>query len=231
MPTTLWIPAISCMTLALITAIFRDKGMERARLVAKTLASLSFCALGLLAAGRREGGMSSGIILLLSALALGMLGDVLLALDKFIQPEARTLTFILGGTPFFVGHIFYIAVLLPAAPLDPWLLLFLPAVPLLFAGLNYGKLLVPGKAFVPLLIYGLMLGGMVMATLNTAKQGGALGRLMWAPGILFAVSDSALFIDQFGGEKTKKLRHVYPYLIMLTYYSAQMLFAVSAMYL
>jgi hypothetical protein len=72
---------------------------------------------------------------------------------------------------------------------------------------------------------------MMISTLNLALRGGLLGYLMICPGVLFAVSDVSLFLHKFGGARLQKWLPVFSYTVMLPYYAAQALFALSVLYL
>ncbi len=228
--------AAACVAAALMTAIFRTQKMEKCRFVSKLIASLLFCAAGLYAAGQREQ-MNIYVALLLGALILGLVGDILLGLDRFVPEEARRFLFKMGGVPFFFGHVLYIVLLLPVGNFDPGVLLILPVVPVVFLVLQRVKLVDFGRDLVPLMLYGAFLSAMMMTTVNVARQGAALpqgeslARLMILPGILFAVSDITLFVGRYGNEKTRKGAPVFAHVIMLTYYSAQAMFALAVRYI
>ncbi|MDR3314686.1 MAG: lysoplasmalogenase [Oscillospiraceae bacterium] len=232
----LYIMGATCVVIACLTAILRNRKSERGRLTTKLLASLLFCTIGLVAAALREQ-MSITAALLLGALLLGLLGDVLLGLDHFVAKDLQPFLFLLGGAPFFLGHVLYIVLLLLTTPLNPWLLLVLPLVPLLFLALHKTKIVDFGNNLLPLLAYGTVLSAMVMCTLNIAKlgaslpQGEDLSRLMLLPGILFVISDTTLFLNKFGGVRTRKWIPVFSFGIMLPYYTAQSLFALAVRYI
>jgi len=225
----LYILAAGCVLLSFFTAALRNRKRERARLAAKLAAALLFCAVALLSALRRTEPMNRAAALMLAALALGLIGDAMLGLDKFLARESRAYLLMGGGAPFFVGHIVYIALLLPYAKLNPWLLLLLPVLPALFLLIH--KFFGMGKTLLPMLIYALVLGGMMLSTLNIALMGGTLGRLMALPGVLFAVSDSTLILGAYGKDKLKRFAPLMAYLVPVPYFGAQVLFALSVTYL
>ncbi|MDR0531177.1 MAG: lysoplasmalogenase [Oscillospiraceae bacterium] len=216
-----------CMLCALAAAVLRNREKERARLVAKLLASLLFCLAAFWAAAKRAQPLNPQTALMLMALIMGFMGDILLGLDRFVPPEDRTFLTMMGGVPFFFGHVLYIILLLSEAPLHWPLLLLLPLAPLVFFALQKLHVFELGRHWKMFLTYGLVLGCMMLSTLNLALRGGALGRLMWCPGVLFAISDTTLFLSSFGKQK----RRAHAYLVMLPYYAAQTLFALSVMYL
>ena len=223
--------SVASVAVSILAALLRNRGREKGRLLAKLAASLLFCGIACLAACARAAPMNSYAALMLAALTLGLIGDVLLGLDRLAAENCQNFLFLVGGTPFFLGHILYISLLLSYAPLRPGLLLILPLVPLFFLLLQRLKVVRLGKLLVPLLIYGLVLGGMMLSTLNVALLGGALGRLMLLPGILFTISDTSLFLQKFGKEKLGRALPALAYSVMLPYYGAQCLFAMSVAYL
>ena len=227
----LYLLAAACVAVSLVTAMLRNRGLEKGRLACKLTASMLFCLIAFLAATMRETQLSARAALMLAALLLGLIGDILLGLDHFVQDNCQTFIFIVGGVPFFLGHVLYIWLLLLGEPLEPRRLLLLPLMPLLFLLLQRLKVVSLDKLLLPLMAYGLVLGAMMLSTLNLALRGGALGRLMLFPGILFAVSDTSLFLGKFGKEKLERVRPVFAYTVMLPYYAAQALFAMAIVYL
>jgi len=166
---------------------------------------------------------------MLVGLVLGLVGDIILGLDRFVPEEKRNFLLITGGTPFFLGHVAYIVVLASLSPLNLWLLPLFLVLPILILGMH--------KAFnlennlVPFLFYSLVLGAMMVFTVNIALQGGPLGRLMILPGLLFTVSDSSLFLGKYLPERRGRPMPVLYYLVAIPYFTAQALFALSVSYL
>lgn len=223
----------ACVLCSFATALFRVRNMEKLRLATKLMASVLFCVTGLAAAALRER-MSAAAALLLGALLLGLVGDIMLGLDRFAADDpSRQFLYILGGVTFFFGHLLFIALLLPIGSFEPGVLLILPVVPVLFLMLQKAKVVDFGRDLLPLMLYGSFLSAMMMSTVNVARQGAnipqgeALSRLMILPGVLFAASDSLLFIRRYGTERTKKLMSLFEFGVMLTYYAAQALFALA----
>jgi len=228
--TPLYIMAGASVGTALVTAVLRNKGMERGRFVTKMASSMLFCLTAFWAAASREE-MNTQAALMLGALVLGMVGDIVLGLDLFAEEKYQKFVFVLGGTPFFLGHLLYIALLLSYGNIQWHLVAVLPIVPMFFLLLGRFGLLKLEKLMIPLALYGLVLGAMMLATLNLAAQGGQLGRWMWYPGVLFTVSDSCLLMERFGQGPLKKLRPAFSYTVMLPYYAAQGIFALAVAWL
>jgi len=228
--TALYIPAGASVALAAVTAFLRNRGMERGRYVAKMLASLLFCLTAFWAAATRED-MHTRATLMLGGLVLGLVGDIVLGLNFFVEKGCQRYVFVLGGTPFFLGHLLYISLLLSYGNIQWHLVALLPIVPMFFLLLNKFGLLKLEKLLLPLAMYGLVLGAMMLATFNLAAQGGQLGHWMLFPGVLFTVSDASLFMGRFGQGPLQKLKPVFSYTAMLPYYAAQGIFALSVAWL
>jgi len=225
----LYILAAACVAVSVPTAVLRHLGHEKSRLVAKLTASILFCMVAFLAAARRENPMNFQATLMLAALVMGLMGDIVLGVDKFVPKEGRGYILLIGGIPFFFGHVAYIALLASYGELNPRLLLIVPVLPLLFLLMH--KSFGLGKMLIPLLAYALVLSAMMVFTFNVALQGGPLGRLMILPGILFTISDTSLFLNKYGAEKLKRFVPAFAYTVAIPYFSAQALFALSVTYL
>ena len=228
--TALYIPAGASVALAAVTAFLRNRGMERGRFVTKMLASLLFCLTAFWAAASRED-LNIRVILMLGGLTLGLVGDIVLGLNLFVGKENQRYVFVLGGTPFFLGHLLYISLLLSYGNIQWHLVALLPIVPMFFLLLNKFGLLKLEKLLLPLVMYGLVLGAMMLATFNLAAQGGRLGHWMLFPGVLFTISDASLFMSKFGEGPLKRLTRLFSYTSMLSYYAAQGIFALAVAWL
>ena len=216
-----------CVAVSAVTAALRNKGLEKGRFVTKMISSMLFCLAAFWVAALRDRPMNIQTALMLGALVLGMVGDIVLGLDMFVEENARKYVFLLGGAPFFLGHLLYIALLLSYGNIQWHLVAVLPIVPMLFLLFNRFKLIKLDKMMIPMAIYGLVLGAMMLATFNLAVQGGELGRWMWYPGVLFTISDGSLFLNSFGQGPLKKLKPVFSYTVMIPYYAAQGIFALT----
>ncbi len=227
----LYCMAVACVLAGLAAAILRVKHLEKARFIAKMIAAMLFLAIAFIAAVMREQAMNLQTSLMLGALVLGAVGDIVLGLDVFVKDNYKRFAFLLGGIPFFLGHILYVILLLSYGNIQWHLVAVLPIVPMFFLILQRFKLVNLGKLIVPLGLYGLVLGGMMLATFNLAAQGGQLGHWMWYPGVLFTISDASLFLNSFGKGKLRELRPVFAFTVMLPYFAAQAIFALTVLWL
>jgi len=225
--TVLYVLAGASVAVSAATAALGNKKKIRERFLCKMDSSLLFCLVAFWAAVERDKPMNLQAALMLGALVLGLVGDIVLGLDIFVTEEFRGYVFLLGGVPFFLGHLLYIALLLSYGGIQWHLVAVLPIMPMLFLLLNRFKLIKLDKMMIPLMIYGLVLGAMMLATFNLAAQGGELGRWMWYPGILFTISDGSLFLKSYGQGPLEKMKPAFAYTVMLPYYAAQGIFALT----
>ena len=225
--TVLYILAGTSVAVSIVTAFLRNLHKEKARFVTKMVSSLLFCLVAFWAAAMRGAPMNYRAALMLGALVLGMVGDIVLGIDLFVSEESQKFVFLVGGLPFFLGHLLYIVLLLSYGNIQWHLIAVLPVVPMFFLLLNRFGLVKLDKMMIPLAIYGLVLGAMMLATFNLAAQGGELGRWMWYPGVLFTISDASLFLNKYGRGPLEKLRPAFSYTVMVPYYAAQGIFALA----
>jgi uncharacterized membrane protein YhhN len=126
----------------------------------------------------------------------------------------------------------YIVVFLSAEPLKPYLIPVFLILPAAYAVLVKKKLINPGKNTLPVMIYSAVLGAMATSVVNLAVSGNGGGIFALIAGILFVLSDTALFIFNFGSERVKELRGKwFVYCVFIPYYIAQGLFALCLVYL
>jgi len=227
--TILYILALACVVVAVPTGILRHMGREKGRLVAKLTASILFCMVAFLAVPQRAEPINTQVVLMLMALVMGLMGDIVLGVDKFVPKKDRAYLLIVGGAPFLFGHVLYIILLLSYGNLNWRLFLLTPVLPALFWLMH--KKLDFGKNLYFLLIYSLVLSAMMISTFNIALQGGELGRLMILPGLLFTISDSSLFLNKYGAGKLGRVSTLVFYTVPIPYFAAQALFALSIVYL
>lgn len=167
-----------------------------------------------LAAAAWTGSGSRAGRLIASGLLAGAVGDICLAL-----PNA----FLAGMVAFAVGHGLYIAAFLqwnrrPALPL------VVPVVAFCGTGL---LLMLPGAGSMalPLSVYSVAIGIMIWRAAACALEPQATPLLRWAPlagAALFGLSDTLIGINRFAQPLPGSA-----YAIILTYWMAQMLLAVS----
>ncbi|MDR1464803.1 MAG: lysoplasmalogenase [Oscillospiraceae bacterium] len=198
----------------------------------KVTASTLFCLAGISAAAQQERlrFRAAGMLL---AFCCALVGDILLAMGPLLHSEEyKTFLYLLGGGPFLLSQLCYTATFLSLARLRLWLLPVILMLPLLVGILWGAKALRMKAEGIAVLVYAGALSAMVMAAVNLALDGGMLGRLVLPAALLFAASDTALFLANLGAPKVKAwLERQFTVCVMLPYYLAQALFAATLMYL
>ena len=212
-------------TLALILA--EGKRKMTAALIFKALASASFVALGVFSF-RMSSDRGKAVFLLLG-LIFGAVGDVLLNVCHLVHESPQI--FFIGGMSFFIGHIMYLFVLVPAAV--PYV------VPAVIAGVGVAVLLLiflhrkqnaDRILFLESVAY--MITVSLMASFAVfgffAKTGDPAGILRALGGVLFLVSDTMLFCRMIRKEKAPAALGA---LLLIAYYPAQCLIAFSMQFM
>ncbi|MDR2635174.1 MAG: lysoplasmalogenase [Clostridiales bacterium] len=237
--TAVYILAGSSVLTGGIAAYFAAKNSHLLKLAFKTTASLLFCITALAAflhSAVNEPSYAASVIL---ALIFGLVGDIFLAVENFYtDKKVSSVLMLTGGASFLAGHLFYIVILFRIAPFSPVSLAAALSVPALFLLLslipviktNDGKrvpVLGAGKLLIPFLIYALILGLMLAASLNAyIYRKDNAGTLLLTAAVLFTLSDVSLAVNAFPSADFK----IKPYLnypVFILYYAAQVLFAAS----
>jgi uncharacterized membrane protein YhhN len=168
--------------------------------------------------------------LLLAGLVTGLLGDVFLALRP-LRPHAEEPHIILGGTLFFaIGHVFYYAALLLIGTFNGWAIPFsLVMTAMIYLSARWLKMDWE-KNKISSLIYSFLIFLMVgQAFVNAAVTVfSPMTTLMFIGSVLFAISDLILSQIYFRGQGENKLFIIAN---LTTYYAAQMLIAISLLFL
>lgn len=204
----------------------------------KMLASAIFVGFGAFAYMISEKGTYA--LLIVIALALGMVGDALLSVDPFFKGENKkrniVIAFVIGAVAFLAGHVIYIIAFIKelknrnAFNLTAFLitLAVIFSVALIIKTFLKVKL---GKLTFPILLYGLGLASMGALSICLALFGFkgefALQAVLTVAPLLFIVSDSSLALRITEKERFDILN--VRYVTLITYYSAQMLFAFSVL--
>lgn len=198
-----------------------EKHRMRAALALKTLSSLFFVALGLALAGRCPDVRYARCIL--AGLILGMIGDILLNLCHLLKDSHRV--FLLGGTVFFLGHILYLAALLPV--LENPLLMCVAVPALLLPVLIFVFYRTSGEILFRTLmvLYLLTVAVMTAASLIFLWENPGLprARAMAAGAELFLISDTMLTKNLLNQGRFRWMR----FALMILYYLGQTLIALS----
>lgn len=210
-------------------------GAYRRAAVLKGLAALAFVLVGATGATGATGTVEAPrpeAVAICLGLALGAVGDVLHAL-RFVWPPRKRLLFNVGAASFLLGHLAYLAAVVPACAAPAW---GLAASCALATAVDVAVLprlvvqsraeLVAGGAY--LAVTSAVVGFAAAGAAAVALAPAALARL--APGVALAVgtvaflaSDVMLAVNNFGGVNSRRLRAT----SLGTYYAGQMLIALS----
>ncbi len=204
----------------------------------KTLVSVLFLAVGVTGAFRCAGAGKESLLypFVLMGLLFGLLGDIWLDL-KYVFPEKDEPFTYAGFCVFGIGHVLYVVGMLlvwapegkPLTVLLPFLLaLLMSAVTALLEkpmGLRYGKMKPTVIAYGFLLFSTGTVSGL-LAVLHGWRVPAL--NLIFAGGVLFALSDLVLSGTYFGTGKDRPIDIILNY---LTYYPAQFLIASSLLLL
>lgn len=211
---------------------FRIKGASVMTLALKTISSLFFILCGIFAINTV--GSSLDNLLIIVGLVLGLIGDIILDL-KVMYKEQSDQFFVFGTCSFMLGHFFYFASVLI------YNLNFLASHTLvnILASIGVGVLVTIvillsakklkmdfGKMKLLVALYSFVLTFMVAFSVSIA----IFIPIFWifASGmIVFLLSDLVLSMQYFGGRTQK----VWIYINHILYYLAQILLAISILYL
>lgn len=218
------------LILGTLSGYFNLKGKPTLRIFTKGLASLLFVAIALITLYLK--GITLHGILVLGALILGMVGDLYLCMNKdIVKKEKAGPLFFIGGSCFFGGHVLFGVVYLVSVPFKLYLIPCLFVIPALLAvALVVGKKKINlGKLTPFAFAYGFILNLMLVVTINAFihNYNNPFGVLSLVAGILFVISDSSLLFKEFSHLKGNP---ILIYVVLVTYYIAQCLFAISILY-
>ncbi|MDR3345059.1 MAG: lysoplasmalogenase [Oscillospiraceae bacterium] len=217
---------LSVMTVTLRVLTAAGKSSASGGFAAKAIASVLFCMAGIAAVSGHE--ITLPRAGMLAAFIFAFMGDVFLGLGPFTHEKHKSFFFTLGSVPFLLAQLLYIAVLISLAPLKAALLPIAFALPVLYLLLIGRRTLAYlCENTVPILCYGAVVSVMVMAAANAFAAGHAAGAFALPAGVLFAISDTALFLHNFGNDRVRAQGKTLTALVMLPYYAAQALFAMA----
>lgn len=224
--TALYVVAAFSVVFSIITAYLTVKQKNAIRIVTKSIASFLFCLVGLLAL--RYSLHIRYAMAINIALLLGLLGDILLCLGGLCSSKSDNDVFDLSGVvAFAAGHIFFIVIFLMLAPMNYALLPIVLALPLLFVFMIKFKLVSGGKQAPFIMVYAAILGMMVVSALNVyLAERTTAALLLLIASLLFTISDCTLALKNYGTEKVRD-KVCLPYIVMVFYYVAQCIFAIT----
>ncbi len=233
----MWL-CVAFIVLGVITLVFylleKCKSYSLRGVLIKTVVSLFFIATALLGAFQNGSHVLNPFIL--SGLLMGLLGDIWLDL-KYVYPKDDILYTYSGFIVFGIGHILFVTgMILEFFNDGNWLLFLIPiggAIAFSIANLFLAK---PMKLkfdnmkwIVTIYAFLLALNPLTSLILCIHTNWNVTGLIMlFAGGLLFAISDLVLSKTYFGEGHEKPLDFVLNY---ITYYGAQYLIAFSLMFI
>ncbi|WP_099335615.1 lysoplasmalogenase [Clostridium cadaveris] len=223
------IPYVAAGISVVIISIFiyiNLKITPKQRTITKAIASLSFLVVGIISFIYVNDDKMYGYMILLG-LTLGVMGDIGLGLKRVYKKTAH-ICFILGTIAFLFGHVAYISLFVMMAPVTV-------GDVLMAAALALGFMIIGNKAHInyrymrPIAhMYMATIAFMVIKAVSLLHLCGmTTSNIMVALGaVLFVISDMILAFLYFGDKKQTCLKTIN----LITYYSGQLLIALSILY-
>lgn len=224
-----------CMLFALLKAYYGANGQHFKEVSFKTLASVTFIALGVFALiynAEPNIALYGGFVMLGGV--LGLAGDIFLGVDALFK-DTKEVKFVhvWGVVCFFLGHVSYMVAVLSYCDFIYWLIPFMFILPLIYivVGITKTKIF-DNKAegsFMTLYFAALNIG--IVGAINAVVQtgGNVASVLILVASSLFAFSDIMLGIAAFSN-KIVLSRSASSYIVTLTYYPAQILYMLSILF-
>lgn len=218
---------VFCYVFQLIFLFVEAKKLFKLSLVFKGLASLTFVALGILCMQKTQNKVFAGFII--TGLFLDAIADVVFNI-RFVIPQKEKASFLAGTAFFFLGHVMYLASLIPISVLP--VIIFSLAVTV--AVISVAVRLLPLKRLPPAyrvagVIYFTTICLMVcIAAGNLIVTPASMNaRIYFAGAVLFIASDIILSKNTFSKKKNYGLRVTNLFL----YYTGQLLIAFSLLFI
>ena len=218
----------AAIILVILYIIVEVKGKPIHAFFMKALASFGFIIVFVNASFERDLYMPF-IFLFLLGLVSGLLGDLFLALRPIRPKEDNEMLINRGIIAFSIGHIFYFFGLLMISNLHYMAFVVSGVMTFIVVVMSYVMKFDMKSNRFPSYIYSflifLMIGQTIGLSIVDGFNGGPLMLMIGA--ILFGISDLVLAPIYFKGMADKKMVIIN----LLTYYSAQLLIALSILYL
>lgn len=218
-----------CLVMGVLKSYSRSKNMLEYELLFKTCGSLCFVCLGILAFYLADGADVQYSLAVIIALILGMLGDIFLCLyDILVIPKRKDFVQYVGVTFFFLGHICYMFNFLSLSTLKLYLIPFVIVMPVIYLILALTKKVQTNTLQnVFLTIYFLALNLILLSAINLVITGEDMtfAVIVLIASVLFISSDIVLGLSWFA--PSAKLHKNYDFYIILSYFLAQCLYAIS----
>lgn len=222
--------ALLCTVGCAVSAVFfliayRRKEFRRG-LWLKTLTSLFFVAVGIVMMVNSNSKCTA--LQVVCGLALGLIGDVLLALRQLYKAR-REFFFTVGALAFAVGHVMYmlalrsIAVVHWGAILAVFVLgMLLSHCYALYRKIDVGSKKLPAMIYLAIVV---LMGSVAICTGIAVRSPAAI--LFAVGGLLFAISDNILCAYSYGNKSIWRMNRI----LHIAYYGAQLAIAWSILFI
>lgn len=202
-------------------------GNTKKNVILKASASVCFILVGFL--GMWQAGLSLYSGFIITGLILGAAGDVFLAYKTYL-PQYKDKFFLAGLASFLIGHLFYVFAFLSIAALPFWAFIIAAAIVVSAysvtskLGCRYEKMKLPVLLYMS--VISVMVLAAIFAAIATVAVNGPLSILLILGSFLFMISDLILCFMYFNSAQ----RSWFCFVNLSTYYSAQLLFAMSLIF-
>lgn len=218
-----------CLIMGILKSYSRNKNYLEYELLFKTCGSLCFVCLGILSFYLSDTTNTQYALAIIIGLILGMLGDIFLCLyDILVIPKRKDFVQYVGVTFFFLGHICYMFNFLSISDLKLYLIPFVVIMPIIYLILALTKKVQTNTLQnVFLTIYFLALNLILVSAVNLiiTRDDVAFPVIILVASVLFISSDIVLGLSWFA--PSAKLHKNYDFYIILSYFLAQCLYAIS----
>ncbi len=222
-----WICAGLSVACGAAAALCQVLGRWLGKFICKTMASVLFCMTAVLALAQSGNWVDACPIF--AALVLGLVGDICLACPRLMGQGGvpRRVWLAFGLVCFGLGHLIYLGMFLAQLEWALWPLLAAPVLPavlwlLIRVGFCRPE---PAAIAVGTYLYAAVVSAMAASAAACALAGE--GSPLWlGAAALFVVSDSVLTRDTFPVGRWK-VDVCLPFVVLLCYFMAQNLFALS----
>lgn len=218
----------AAILLVLLYIVIEIKGSALNAFFMKALASFGFIMVFVNASFERDL-LKPFIFLFLLGLVSGLLGDLFLALRPLRPKEENEMLINRGILAFSIGHVFYFFGLLMISDFHNMAIVVSVSVTILVIVMSYVLKFDMKKNRISSYIYSFLIFLMVGQTIGLSSVEGFSGGplILMIGAILFGISDLILAPIYFKGANDKKM----VILNLMTYYGAQLLIALSILYL
>lgn len=228
----LYVLCALCMVGAVIKCVGEVKGKLYIEVSSKHIASILFLAVGITASACFSNSLKYSFIIIFG-LIFGLLGDIFLSVGNSFMNDRVTKRYFdaWGIMSFFFGHICYSVAMLDTGRFIYWLIPFMFILPTIYAILAKKGIVTTGKITIPMMVYFFVLNATLVIAINRVILNNSISAFMTIiASCLFIASDIMLGLKGFAPSMAHK-KNLFAYTVILTYYPAQLLYALSIAFL